>query len=407
MKIIIYGLNFKPELIGVGKYTGELADYLNDKGHNVRVITAPKYYPDWKATNNKYFIDKNSDYKIFRCPIYIPKENNFFKRIIHLISFAISSLPALLIQIKWKPDFILLTAPTILCVPNIFIFKIFSFKKIYSMLHIQDFELETAFNIFFGKKFFIKELINKIEFLIFKNFDCIGTISNGMVQKLILKGISKEKIYYLPNWIDLNLIKEKTSKDKFLNKYRKDLKINSKKVIIQYSGSMGIKQGFKFLLPIIKYFKDNKNILWLFAGEGPFKKEFIYLTRKIPNIKFLPLQKLENLSDWLNAGDIHIIPQEKDIEDLVFPSKLLAILASGNPIVSNTILESDLGLIVEEVGKRVDPKDQIGFIKALDQLINSEKIRLKLGKKGRSIATKTFNKDFILKNFEEFITYNF
>ena len=28
MKIIIYALNFKPDLIGVGKYTGELADYL-------------------------------------------------------------------------------------------------------------------------------------------------------------------------------------------------------------------------------------------------------------------------------------------------------------------------------------------------------------------------------------------
>ena len=29
MKIIIYGLNFKPELVGVGKYSGELADFLN------------------------------------------------------------------------------------------------------------------------------------------------------------------------------------------------------------------------------------------------------------------------------------------------------------------------------------------------------------------------------------------
>ena len=75
--------------------------------------------------------------------------------------------------------------------------------------------------------------------------------------------------------------------------------------------------------------------------------------------------------------------------------------------MSNTTLESDLGLIVQEVGKRVDPEDQTGFIKALDELIKSEKIRLKLGKKGRLIAKKTFNKDFILKNFEEFITDKF
>ena len=47
MKIIIYSLNFKPELVGVGKYTGELADYLNDRGHTISVITSPKYYPEW------------------------------------------------------------------------------------------------------------------------------------------------------------------------------------------------------------------------------------------------------------------------------------------------------------------------------------------------------------------------
>ena len=48
MKIIIYGLNFKPELVGVGKYTGELADFLHQKGHKVCVITSPKYYPEWE-----------------------------------------------------------------------------------------------------------------------------------------------------------------------------------------------------------------------------------------------------------------------------------------------------------------------------------------------------------------------
>ena len=43
MKIIIYGLNFKPEKVGIGKYSGELADFLFQKGHTLKVITAPKY----------------------------------------------------------------------------------------------------------------------------------------------------------------------------------------------------------------------------------------------------------------------------------------------------------------------------------------------------------------------------
>ena len=57
MKILIYGLNFKPENVGIGKYTGELADFLHNKKHKIKVICSPKYYPNWKTSINKYHIE--------------------------------------------------------------------------------------------------------------------------------------------------------------------------------------------------------------------------------------------------------------------------------------------------------------------------------------------------------------
>ena len=41
MEILLYGINFAPELTGIGKYTGELAAWLAARGHDVRVVTAP------------------------------------------------------------------------------------------------------------------------------------------------------------------------------------------------------------------------------------------------------------------------------------------------------------------------------------------------------------------------------
>ena len=49
LKILLYGINFAPELTGIGKYTGEMAAWLAERGHAVRVVTAPPYYPDWKV----------------------------------------------------------------------------------------------------------------------------------------------------------------------------------------------------------------------------------------------------------------------------------------------------------------------------------------------------------------------
>ena len=163
---------------------------------------------------------------------------------------------------------------------------------------------------------------------------------------------------------------------------------------------MNIKQGFDFLLPIIKNFKNKKNVLWLFGGTGPLKENFMSLTKDIPNIMFLPFQEPDNMNSWLNTGDIHIIPQSVEVEDLLFPSKLLSILASGNPIVSNANKKSELGQLIEVAGKRTDPKDKNGFIESLNLLINDENLRIKFGKKAREIAENKFSKEKVLKEFE-------
>ena len=52
MKILVYGINYSPELTGIGKYTGEMVEWLAAQGHEVRVITAPPYYPQWQEGEN-------------------------------------------------------------------------------------------------------------------------------------------------------------------------------------------------------------------------------------------------------------------------------------------------------------------------------------------------------------------
>ena len=49
MKILIYGLNTWPEPVGIGRYTGELSAWLAERGHEVRAIAAPPYFPNWRA----------------------------------------------------------------------------------------------------------------------------------------------------------------------------------------------------------------------------------------------------------------------------------------------------------------------------------------------------------------------
>ena len=73
MKLLVYGINFAPELTGIGKYTGEMVAWLATQGHDVRVVTAPPYYPDWAVWPGynaaRYSTEIWNGAKIIRTPL--------------------------------------------------------------------------------------------------------------------------------------------------------------------------------------------------------------------------------------------------------------------------------------------------------------------------------------------------
>src|ERR1700712_5131592 len=93
--ILIIGINFYPENIGIGKYTGELAFYLAKLGKKVKVITGFPYYPEWKifkGYGNWFFKTKEiNGVSVSRCPIYVPDYLSGSKRMLQDLSFFVTS----------------------------------------------------------------------------------------------------------------------------------------------------------------------------------------------------------------------------------------------------------------------------------------------------------------------------
>ena len=85
MKLLVYGINFAPELTGIGKYTGEMAQWLAAAGHEVRVITAPPYYPAWKVgagySGRWWRREAWQGVDVWRCPLWVPQRPGGAKRL--------------------------------------------------------------------------------------------------------------------------------------------------------------------------------------------------------------------------------------------------------------------------------------------------------------------------------------
>jgi len=398
MRILIYSLNFYPELTGIGKYSWEMSEWLNLKGHEVRVVTALPYYPEWKIHSDyrkySYKTENIDGVKIFRSPLWVPSLPSAIKRILHLMSYAVLSFPVLFKNIFWKPDVIITIEPPIFSLPGSLLLSFFSRSK--TLLHIQDYEIDAAFELGMMHSKKIRTIISGVEIFYMRRFTRISSISPNMVKRAIEKGVNENDVVLFPNWVDTkNIYPLKNS-----SSYRKEFNIHKNKVIALYSGNMGEKQGLEIIIETAQQLKLNANIQFVMCGSGAAYKRLRKLAINLDNILWLPLQPLEKLNDLLNFADIHLLPQSKNIADLVMPSKLTGILASGKPVVATAMQGTQLAEVVEGKGLVVPPDSLKEFSDAINELANMPDKRVKLGLSAREYAVKYLDREVVMSKFE-------
>jgi colanic acid biosynthesis glycosyl transferase WcaI len=364
-RIIVYGMNFSPEIAGVGKYTGEIAEYLNGQKADVTVVTTPPHYPGWAVKDgygNNYSSETKNGMKIFRVPLFLKENMGGIWRLIAPMSFAATSAPVILWQIiRQRPDFIICVEPTLFAAP----LAILAAKAVgaRTVLHVQDLEVDAAFAVGHLKSIeFLKKAAFMFEKLTLKGFDRIITISDRMAEKLAEKTGNPAQVAIVRNWVDLEHIYPlgRTSD------YRKELGYADDDFIVLYSGNIGAKQGLDTLLEAASRLEDSsRKIKFVIAGEGPAKKTLAAKYGHLANVNFLPFQPYEKFNEFMNLANLHALPQDRGAADLVLPSKLGGMLASGAPVVVTADLGTELANFLGDSALITPPGDSDALAKAI------------------------------------------
>jgi colanic acid biosynthesis glycosyl transferase WcaI len=401
MRLIIYTLNYEPELTGIGKYSGEMANWLASQGHEVRVVTSFPYYPQWKVKDgysaNWYGTENSEGLKLFRCPLWVPSKPGGIKRLLHLASFAITSFPVLLRQFFWRPDVVWVVAPAFFCVPGALLASRLSGAK--SWLHIQDYEVDAAFDLGMLKGEGLKRRALAVESWLLRGFDRFSTISRKMHQLALSKGVAVDRAVLFPNWVDLDAITS-TRQNAGESAYRAELNIPGDAVVALYSGNMGAKQGLEILAEAANQLKSQDGLYFVFCGNGAGRANLENRASGLHNVRFLDLQPLERLGELLGTADIHLLPQRGDAADLVMPSKLTGMLASGKAIVATAHQGTEVAMVVDGCGLVVPPEEPVAFADAILRLARDSDARDKFGKAGRLYAEQHLDRNAVLKSFE-------
>jgi len=399
MRILLLGINYAPEPIGIAVYTAGLCETLAAMGHEVRVVAAKPYYPQWRVADayrgGGWSSATEEGVRVTRCPLYVPAAPTGLKRVLHHASFALSAFCPLLREARrFKPDIVMTVAPSLIAAPLARLAA--RFARARTWLHIQDFEVEAAFatGVMSGKSR-LARLARRFERTAIAGFDGVSSISLEMCRKLPSMGVPAEKVYELRNWADLTAVKPLAGP----SGYRRQWNITTPHVAL-YSGNIGHKQGIEIVVEAARLLRHRADLRFVLCGEGPNRTAVEALAEGLGNVEFRDLQPTERLAELLGLATIHLLPQKADAADLVLPSKLTNMLASGRPVVATAAPGTGLAREVEGCGLVTPPGDSRSFADAVEQLVEAPERHRAFSVAARQRAEQAWDRRSIITAFE-------
>jgi colanic acid biosynthesis glycosyl transferase WcaI len=412
MKLLIYSLNYTPELTGIGKYNGEMSGWLVNNKADVQVISAKPYYPEWEVhpdySDFGYKTSVESDVLVTRCPLYVPAKPTALKRIVHLASFALTSALALttkLFSSKTRPDVLFVVQPTLFITPVALLFaKLVGAKTV---LHIQDYEVDAMFGLGLANEgSLLSRIAYGVETWLMRRFDVVSTISFSMMEKAKQKGVNADQMLFFPNWADTDFVTPDVDGSSIRNEWG----LASSDKVVLYAGNMGAKQGLEMVLEAASQYQAEINqaagaVKFVFVGAGAHVDALKQMAQdlQLDNVIFKPLQAWEDVPAMLVMADVHLVVQKKGAADAVLPSKLTNILSAGGRSVVTAEVDTELGQIEANypgIYTLAAPENLDAFIAALDTELNKiDQNDESHNVIARNYAESNLNKDAILSKF--------
>ncbi len=327
--------------------------------------------------------------RIFRCPLYVPRIVTALRRVAHEATFAAAALFRSLCCSR--PELLLVVSPPLGL--SVVAFLLSHWWRTPYVFHVADLQPDTALDLKMMRSGLFARILYAVERFAYRHAAQISTLTEAMRSRIVAKGVPPEKVLLFSDWADPRLFDlEPTAGDLEI---RRELGLGEGFLVL-HAGNMGVKQGLDVVLEAASRERETAT-RYVLVGDGAVRPTLEARARRmgLSNVVFVPLLPREQFERLISTSDLCLVTQRSSVADVVFPSKVLTLLAAAKPVVASVSGGSEVARVISgaAAGEVVPPEDPDALCAAIERLRADLPLRGRMGASGRRYARQHWDRD--------------
>lgn len=393
MRILYLSQYFPPEAGATQARALEMARNWVKLGHTVTMLAEIPNHPSGiippEYRGKLYERSLLEGIDVIRIWVKASPIKNFRNRMLFYLSYMLNSALAGVFLAHGRYDLVYATSPPLFVgASGLFLSW---FKRIPFVFEVRDLWPESAVELGELSNPRAIALATRLENACYRRARLIVVVTQGILDRLIGRGIDAAKLILIPNGANVELFQPRETARARL---RQELGLEGRFVAI-YAGIHGIAQGLETVIEAAALLKDDPTIHFLLVGDGPKKAELINLAQRynLPNLTFIPEQPRETIVDYLSAADVALIPlRNLDLFKGALPSKIFDAWACELPVIINVEGEATRIILQAQAGISIPPENPQALAEAVRSLSTQKGACREMGKRGREFTLQRFSR---------------
>ncbi|MBN1654412.1 MAG: glycosyltransferase family 4 protein [Deltaproteobacteria bacterium] len=406
-RILLHTLVFAPDGVSTAYLMNDIARQLNRLGHSVTVLTTTPHYNLDESTLRRQPLERVWPGLLYKSRfdgiavwhVKMPaKGQRTTGRFLDFMRFhAVSLLAGLMVTERF--DIVIAPSPPLTI--GVISWLMAMRYKAPSVYNVQEIYPDFAINQGMLDSPAMIRLMRGIEQLVYKKSAFIVPISEWFARTIKERGVPREKLVVIPNFVDTELYRPMPRRNAFSEKHG----LNDDFVVL-YGGNIGLSQDWESLLFAAREL-DSLPIKFVIVGDGArgqwLKDEISKLAVK--NVLLLGYHSREQMPLINASSDIGTIPMKATTTSDTFPSKIYTIMACAKPAIVSADEDSELSHIIHEsrCGRVVPPDDPRAYTDAVLSAYEQREALPAEGENGRAYVDRRYSKEAIAEQYDELV----